>query len=108
MQKQNNIEQMHAVLPRLPMDKNAFYMKHYKLYPKEATEYFRERINALLPYTSNNYYEKIIAYMEPLKTLSTDAYFQGLLGRLRSQFKRRRNFMKLLDRYFPSMGDDKI
>ena len=102
MQQQNNIEQMHAVLPKVPSKKDAFYMNYYKEYPEEATEYFRARINELLPYTGNRYYEEIITYMKPLKTLTTEAYFHGLLGRLRSQFKRRRNFMKLLDQHFPN------
>ena len=101
MENRQQIEQMHAMLTVLPEKSDAFYMVHYLRYPKEAAAYFKQRINALLPYTGNNYYEAIIGYMKPLRKVSDDDYFRGLLYRLRTQFKRRRNFMKLLDQYYP-------
>ena len=75
-----------------------FFKKNKKSIPEEAAEYFVKRIQENLAGTGDKYYEKIAESIGQLKQVKRDKA-DKLLNVIRSQYKRRRKLMDMLERY---------
>jgi uncharacterized Zn finger protein len=69
--------------------------------PKESLEIYVGRIEPLIRKTNNKAYEEAYALLlksrELMKRLGREAEFAEYLEMIRLEYKRKRNFMKLLD-----------
>jgi hypothetical protein len=73
-----------------------FYKKYGKKYPEAATTYFIACINRELPHTGNRPYEAIVSYLKIMRKFNPVKVNEVLLM-LRTEYKRRRNLMNLLE-----------
>jgi uncharacterized Zn finger protein len=70
-------------------------------HPQDALSIYRERIAPLVEMTNNAAYEQAVELLckirKTLDRLGREAEFDDYLVALRVEFKRKRNFIKLLD-----------
>jgi hypothetical protein len=100
LKRHKRIEEMHALLPRVPQRHFAFYKAYKEHYPDEAIAFLRENITRELAYTGDNHYRAIVEYLKPLKELLSKSEFDTMVSKLKVEYKRRRNFTAMLDKYF--------
>jgi len=81
--------------------KNSKISKKYKeIYKKEAIELFQQEIQKNLKMTGNSYYEEIGEYLFHLKPLIDADEFNTMIHNFKSEYKRRRNFVAVLEERF--------
>ena len=74
-----------------------FYKSHKTRFPKESTAYFSKIIDKNLEYTGDRYYEAITDALHQMMT-SDLTRANEYLNHIRTNYKRRSNLMKLLNR----------
>ncbi|MFC2112258.1 SWIM zinc finger domain-containing protein [Bacteroidota bacterium] len=75
-----------------------FFRKNKKFLPADAEEYFQNRIRKNLNDAGNYHYEKIAESISQLKQVNPDLAAKWL-GVIRTEYKRRRNLITMLDKY---------
>lgn len=100
LKKDERVEEMHTVLEKVAHEKTDFYRRYKQLYQEEAIDFYKAGIQENLPFTGNDHYSKIGSYLEELRPLISKEEFDTMLIKLKSEFKRRRNFVKILNEKF--------
>jgi macrodomain Ter protein organizer (MatP/YcbG family) len=100
LEKENRVDEMFKLLRELKHHKEEFFKKHKKAYPKEAIDFFNAEIEKNLKSTGDEYYHKIADYLTHLKELIDKDEFSLKVQRLKDKYKRRRNFVKILNKRF--------
>ena len=75
-----------------------FFRKNKKFLPDDAEEYFQNRIRENLNDAGNYHYEKIAESISLLKQVNPNLAAKWL-GIIRTEYKRRRNLITMLDKY---------
>ena len=94
------VDEMHGMLKNLENKKLSFFQKYKYQYKDEAVDFFKSQITQELPFTGNDHYANIASYLEELKMLIAKEYFDTMVYKLKTEFKRRRNFVKILNEKF--------
>jgi len=100
LQQEGRVSEMFELLSRLIHQQEKFFKKYKKAYPTEATDFFRAGIEENLKATGNEYYQEIADYLTHLKKLIEEEEFDMMVEQLKSEYKRRRNFLKILEKRF--------
>jgi len=100
LQQEDRVAEMFELLSQLIHQQEKFFKKYKKEYPTEATDFFRAGIEENLKSTGNEYYQKIADYLTHLKELIEEEEFDMMVEQLKSDYKRRRNFVKILEKRF--------
>ena len=100
LKKHERVEEMHDILGQVSNEKKDFYHRYKKRYPDEAIGYYKANINENLEFTGNSYYEAIAYYLRELKPLLSKEEFSNIVLNLKTHYKRRRNFIKILEERF--------
>jgi hypothetical protein len=100
LEADKRVEEMHDMLRILESNKLSFFTKYKHSYKDEAIDFFQTEINKELEFTGNSYYETIASYLKELQTLIEKEPFSTMVQRLKVEFKRRRNFVKILNDRF--------
>jgi len=98
--KEQRVEEMYLLLKKLPNKREEFLKKYKDRYKKEAIELFQEEIQKNLKMTGNSYYEVIGEYLFHLKPLIDADKFNTMIHNFKSEYKRRRNFVAVLENRF--------
>ena len=69
-------------------------------YAEEAIVFFKQVISEELKYTGDTHYTNIANALSHLKPLLPEEIFKTMVSRLKREYKRRRNFVKLLEKRF--------
>ncbi|PHS36825.1 MAG: hypothetical protein COB07_11910 [Sulfurovum sp.] len=102
LEADKRVEEMHSILQILESNKLSFFTKYKHNYRDEAIEFFKAEINRELEFTGNHHYENIASYLKELQTLVGKEPFDTMVYKLKIEFKRRRNFVKILNARFGS------
>jgi uncharacterized Zn finger protein len=74
----------------------------WKSHPADSVRVYQDHVAALLRNTGDGVYREAIGFMEKIETLlvrcGQDTAFGAFLAELRATHRRKRNFMKMLDR----------
>jgi len=100
LEKEQRVEEMYLLLKKLPNKREAFLKKYKERYKKEAIELFQQEIKKNLKTTGNEYYKKIAEYLSHLKPLIEADEFDTMVHNFKSEYKRRRNFVAILEKKF--------
>ncbi len=100
LEREKRIDEMFALLKKLPEKKESFFKQNKEAYPKEAMEFFNAQIEENLRTTGDNYYRAIADALFQLKSLIDEDEFHLRVERLKSEYKRRRNFVAILEMKF--------
>ena len=65
----------------------------------------QENISEELAYTGDKHYRSIVEYLKILRELLTKSEFDTIISKLKVEYRRRRNFTAMLDKYFVSGQD---
>ena len=98
--QEQRVEEMYLLLKKLPNKREAFLKKYKERYKKEAIELFQQEIKKNLKTTGNEYYKKIAEYLSHLKPLIEADEFDTMVHNFKSEYKRRRNFVAILEKKF--------
>ena len=85
---------------RINRDRLTNFTKYKHSYKEEAIDFFKAEINRELEFTGNNHYESIASYLKELQVLVEKEPFDAMVHRLKVEYKRRRNFVKILNTKF--------
>ena len=97
----NRADEMLEILDRVsPQEKEEFFYKYKKEYKSQAEQFFRAKIEKNLKDTGNYYYETIADLLEHLKVIIDKSSFVLLVQQLKKNYKRRRNFVAILNERF--------
>ncbi len=102
LEADKRVEEMHDMLKILESNKLSFFTKYKHSYKEEAIDFFKAEINRELEFTGNNHYESIASYLKELQVLVEKEPFAVMVHRLKVEYKRRRNFVKILNTKFGS------
>ncbi len=102
LEADKRVEEMHDMLKILESNKLSFFTKYKHQYKDEAIDFFKAEINNELEFTGNSYYETIASHLKELQTLIEKEPFDAMVHRLKVEYKRRRNFVKILSTKFGS------
>jgi len=105
LKREKRIEEMHALLARVPQRRFAFYKEYKERYPDEAIAFLQENISEELAYTGDKHYRSIVEYLKILRELLSKSEFDTIISKLKVEYRRRRNFTAMLDKYFVSGQD---
>ncbi len=108
LEKQKRIDEMHALLGRVPEKRLDFYRKYKKHYKDEAIVFFKQSINNELPQTGKTHYYAIAEHLKHLKALIPKTQFDTIVAKLKTEYKRRRNFVEILNNYFGDSGNSPV
>ena len=100
LQQEGRVAEMFELLSQLIHQQEKFFKKYKKAYPTEATSFFRAGIEDNLKLTGNEYYQKVAEYLTHLKELIEEEEFDMMVTGLKLEYKRRRNFVKILEQRF--------
>lgn len=100
LKQEKRVAEMFELLKELPENREEFFKKNKEAYKKEAIEFFNAKIEENLKTTGDNYYRAIADALWELKPLTDAEEFVLKVEKLKSQYKRRRNFIAILDRRF--------
>jgi hypothetical protein len=100
LEKNKRVSEMHGMLKHLKNNKLSFFQKYKYQYKEEAVEFFKAQINETLPLTGNDHYARIASYLEELQMLVEKESFDAMVYKLKTEFKRRPNFVKILNKKF--------
>jgi len=98
--KHKRVEEMYKMLKRVPHEKADFFSKYKKRYPDEAIRFYNEVISDELAYTGDVHYTTIADALSHLQVLLPKDVFDTKVNQLKTEYKRRRNFIKILERRF--------
>jgi uncharacterized Zn finger protein len=104
LKRQKRMEEMHKLLHRIPHRRFEFYKKYKKKYQDEAILFFKKYISEELSYTGNEHYRNIAEYLKLLRELISKSEFDAMVSKLKIEYKRRRNFVAILDDYFGNVS----
>ena len=76
--------------------KFVFFRKYKRSFKEASGQYFIDRIHQNLVYTGDRYYRNIADTLKELRTVDKKTA-ESMLREIRSEYKRRRNLMSLLD-----------
>jgi len=96
LEREKRIDEIFELLKKLPEKKESFLKQNKEAYPKEAMEFFNAQIEENLRTTGDNYYRAIADALFQLKSLIDEDEFHLRVERLKSEYKRRRNFVAIL------------
>ncbi len=94
------VDEMYSMLKSLENKKLSFFQKYKDQYKDEAIDFFRAQISNELPHAGNDHYERIALYLKELQTLVEKEHFNAMVYKLKAEYKRRPNFMKILNKKF--------
>ena len=77
------------------------YKKHY---PEEAINFYQQVITEELAYTGDTHYTNIANALSHLQLLLPREVFDARVYKLKTEYKRRPNFVKILERRFATMN----
>ncbi|MEA3434742.1 MAG: SWIM zinc finger family protein [Campylobacterota bacterium] len=100
LETDKRVDEMHGMLKSLENNKLSFFQKYKHQYRDEAVDFFKAQINKELPFTGNDYYARIASYLKELQVIIDKEYFNTMVYELKTEFKRRRNFVKILNENF--------
>ncbi len=104
LSKQQRVNEMHAMLKTMPHEKYNFFKKYKKHYPEEATNFYQQVIVEELAYTGNTHYTNIANALSHLQSLLPKEVFDARVHSLKTEYKRRPNFVKILEQRFATMN----
>ncbi len=100
LEKEKRVAEMFELLKKLPHNKEKFFKQNKEAYPKEAIDFFNAQIEENLRTTGDNHYRTIANALFQLKSLIDEDEFHLRVEHLKSEYKRRRNFVAILvDRF---------
>ena len=100
LEQEKRIEEMFGLLDKLPHNKEKFFKNHQQAYQKEAITFFNAEIEENLKTTGDNHYRAIADALFQLKSLIDKDAFILKVQSLKNTYKRRRNFMAILEQRF--------
>ncbi len=100
LKKNERVEEMHDILSEVSGVKKDFYHRYKIRYKDEAIAYYKANINENLEFTGNNYYKTTAYFLKELKPLLSKEEFSNIIMNLKTHYKRRRNFVKILRERF--------
>lgn len=100
LEQEKRIEEMFDLLDKLSHNKEKFFKKYKEAYQKEAITFFNAQIEENLKTTGDNHYRAIADALFQLKTLIEKDVFILKVQRLKNTYKRRRNFISILEQRF--------
>ena len=100
LEKEKRVAEMFELLKQMPHKKEKFFKQNKEVYPKEAIEFFNAQIEENLRETGDNHYRIIADALSQLKSLINEDEFRLRVERLKSEYKRRRNFVAILVQRF--------
>ena len=100
LETNKRVDEMHSMLKSLENNKLSFFQKYKNQYRDEAVDFFQAQIRNELPHTGNDHYERIASYLKELQTLVEKEHFSTMIYKLKAEYKRRPNFMKILNEKF--------
>ncbi|CAA6825688.1 MAG: Unknown protein [uncultured Sulfurovum sp.] len=100
LEQEKRIEEMFELLNKLPHNKEKFFKNHKQAYQKEAIAFFNAQIEEHLKTTGDNHYRAIADALVQLKALLDKDAFILKVQSLKNTYKRRRNFMAILEQRF--------
>lgn len=103
LSKQQRVEEMHTMLKTMPHEKYDFFKKYKKRYPQEAINFYQQVITEELAYTGDTHYINIANALSHLESLLPKEVFDARVYKLKTEYKRRPNFVKILERRFGTM-----
>jgi len=99
LEEENRLEEALAVVLNNGMiweeGQYTFFRKYKKEFPKQAKAYFIKRIDENLQYTGDEYYHKVADALKSLQAVDPQEA-KDITAKIRREYKRRRNLMKLL------------
>jgi len=100
LKQESRVAEMFELLEKLNHHKEKFFKKYKKEYPIEATAFFMAEIEKNLKPTGDEYYQNIADYLTHLKELIGEEEVGSMVEKFKSEYKRRRNFIKILNNRF--------
>ena len=100
---QQRVEEMHAMLKTMPHEKYDFFKKYKKRYPEESINFYQQVITEELAYTGDTHYTNIAKVLSYLQSLLPKEIFDARVYKLKIEYKRRRNFVKILEQQFSTL-----
>jgi len=100
LEKIKRIDEMFALIHKLPIHQMEFFKKYKSHYPQESIRFFSENIKKNLQYTGDNYYQAIADNLKQLQSLISQEELHQMVTKLKAEYKRRRNFVAILERSF--------
>lgn len=101
---QQRVEEMHTMLKTMPHEKYDFFKKYKKRYPEEAINFYQQVITEDLVYTGDTHYTNIANALSHLQSLLLKEVFDARVYKLKTEYKRRRNFVKILEQRFGTIN----
>jgi hypothetical protein len=98
LEKEKRIPEIFKLLNKLSDKQENFYQKYKSLYPEEARVFFKAGIKENLKSTGNQYYDIIANYLTHLREIIDENEFIVMVDNLKSEYKRRPNFIAILNR----------
>ena len=100
LKQEKRVSEMFELLDKLPQKREEFLKQNKESYPKEAIEFFNAQIEENVRTTGDNHYRIIADALSQLKELIDKDEFHSKVERLKSEYKRRRNFVAILVKRF--------
>jgi hypothetical protein len=100
LENEKRIDEMLAIIYELPIYQMEFFQKYKSHYPKEAVDFFNLEIQKNLQHTGDNYYQAIAKNLKQLQLLISTEELKQMVVTLKTEYKRRRNFVAILERNF--------
>ena len=100
LEREKRISEMFELLDKLPHYREKFFKKNKKVYQKEAIEFFNAQIEENVKTTGDTHYRAIADALSELKLLIEREAFILKVEALKREYKRRRNFVAILDNRF--------
>jgi uncharacterized Zn finger protein len=96
LEQERRTTEMFGLLEKLPHNREKFFKKNKQAYQKEAISFFNAQIEENLKTTGDNHYRAIADALFQLKQLIDAEEFVLKVEGLKSEYKRRRNFVAIL------------
>jgi len=104
LERYNRIDEMFEILDKVSLiEKEKFFYKYKKEYKAQAEQFFRAKIEKSLKYTGDYHYKTIADLLEHLKVIMDESSFISLVQQLKKDYKRRRNFIAILNKRFGNL-----
>ncbi len=100
LEKYRRLSEMFEILDELPFYKWNFFKQYKKEFKKDAIEFFKSFIQKKLEFANKEAYYDIAECLIDLKDLISKEEFDVMLADLKKNYKRRRNFITILNERF--------
>ena len=108
LSRHQRVDEMHAMLKTMPHEKYNFLKKYKEHYSEEASNFYQKVIVEELAYTGDTHYTNIANALSHLQSLLPKEVFDARVYRLKTEYKRRPNFIKILEQRFATINKSLI